>query len=117
MCINTYLCIAEDEAYSSSKGLHLASSEATGADGSLRVRAWQRAPAESGVLVGQLKQVASLLQALIHVQPPPERLLLLLQLSAYTPGAGDRLFFAFRMENSSTAFTPAKANHGYDEQG
>lgn len=81
------------------------------------VNPWPWAPAASGVVVGQLKHVASLLQALIHVQPPPERLLLLLQLSSDTPWAGDRLFFALGMENGSTTFTPVKANQVYDEQG
>lgn len=44
---------------------------------------------QSGVLVGQLEHGARLLQALIHIQLPPEGLLLLLQLPADTPWAGD----------------------------
>lgn len=41
--------------------------------------------------------------------------MLLLQLSPDAPRAGDRLFFAFRMEDGTTALTPAKANHGDGE--
>ena len=67
---------------------------------------------QSGVLVAQLEHGARLLQALVHIQLPPEGLLLLLQLPADTPWAGDRLFFALGMEDSSTAFTPAKTKHG-----
>lgn len=70
------------------------------------LRPW--APAQSGVLVGQLEHAASLLQALVHVQPLPERLLLLLQLPADTPRTGDRLFFALGMEDGSTALAPAR---------
>lgn len=62
---------------------------------------------QSGALVGQLEHGACLLQALVHVQLPPEGLLLLLQFPSDTPWAGDRLFFALRMEDSSTAFTSA----------
>lgn len=65
---------------------------------------------QSGVLVAQLEHGARLLQALVHIQLPPEGLLLLLQLPADTPWAGDRLFFALGMEDSSTAFTPACRN-------
>lgn len=78
-----------------------------GAGGWLLGESWLGGRPESGVLIGELKHGARLLQALVHVQPPPERLLLLLQLSADTPRAGDRLLFAFGMENGSTAFTPA----------
>lgn len=67
---------------------------------------------QSGVLVGQLEHGAGLLQAFVHVQLPPEGLLLLLQLPADAPWAGDRLLFALRMEDSSTASTPARADHG-----
>lgn len=88
-----------------------------GLTGHREVTLWPWAPAQSGVLVGQLKHVASLLQALVHVQPLPERLLLLLQLPADTPRTGDRLFFALRMENGSTTLAPVKASEGYDEQG
>lgn len=106
MCINIYLCLAEDETHSSAEGGELAAEEAAGVPGHREASAgW--APAPSGVVVGQLEHGASLLQALVHVQPPPERLLLLLQLPADTARAGDRLFFALGMEDGSTTFTPA----------
>lgn len=71
---------------------------------------------QSGVLVGQLEHGAGFLQAFIHIQLPPEGLLLLLQLPSDTPWAGDRLFFALGMEDRSTAFASVKAKHRSDQQ-
>lgn len=95
--------------HSSPEGVQPVGQAASGAAGPPRGQS-QLVGTTSGVVIGQLKHAAGLLQALIHVQPLPERFLLLLQLSADTPWAGDRFFFALRVEDSSTALTPAKAN-------